>query len=70
MSDEEFRSKLSDAIHLACILAWFKELGADYTIGDGGIVHELVHLLAIPHEPLIDLKEVREQFKKDLYLAP
>jgi len=70
MSDTEFLSKAAEAAHLACIICWFKEIGPDYTIGDNGIVHELIHLLAIPDEPLVNLKDIRKQFKETLYLAP
>lgn len=68
MSDDEFMSKISEILHAACIIAWFKELGSDATISDVGIIHQLVHLLHIPDEPTIILSEIREQFNALLEL--
>jgi len=45
MTDSQFHENILGAIHLALAISWFKELGADMTIGDAGIVHELVHLM-------------------------
>lgn len=67
LPDEDFLRSLPAALHLACITSWLKELPPIATIGDRGIVHELVHLL---HEgttrPLV---EIREQFRAVLVLA-
>lgn len=63
ISDEEFIKKLPEITHFACVVGWFKELPNDATIGDKGIVHELIHLMHIPAEPLVNLKEIRASFK-------
>lgn len=70
MNDEEFSQKLPQAAHLACVICWFKEVGAEASIGDRGIVHELLHLMALPpedQEPGL-LGRVREQFETLLKL--
>lgn len=68
LSDELFLSNLSDIIHYACFVCYIKELGLDDTIGDEGIIHQLVHLLTI-QDPLINLKEIRQQFETLLKLC-
>lgn len=68
MDDTEFQSNIIDAIHLACIICYLKELGIEQTIGDRGIIHELVHLAAgnpAPHY----VGRVRELFKTTLRLV-
>lgn len=67
MSDVEFLGNLSAAAHTACIIGWLKELGADATIGDTGIVHQLIHLMQVPG--VVSLKKIRKQFKELLRLA-
>jgi hypothetical protein len=67
LSDEEFVAQLPVALHLACMIGWLKELGADATIGDAGLVHELVHLF---HEGTpTPLSAIRDQFRLLLELA-
>lgn len=67
LSDEEFLSSLPDALHLACVISYLKELGSEATVGDAGIIHELVHLLTLPQDS--DLAEIRRQFREVLALA-
>lgn len=62
-TDSEFLQNLPDILHFSCIVSYFKELGVEATVGDEGIVHQLVHLLCIPDEPVIELDKIREQFK-------
>lgn len=70
MSDAEFMTRLADAAHLACIIAYLKELGPEATFGDAGIIHELIHLMTIPvAEYGMALPQIREQFQKVLALA-
>lgn len=70
MSNEQFLQALPAALHLATFLCWFKELPASQVLADDGIIHQLVHLLHIPDEPLIDLAEIRKAFNEQLALAP
>jgi len=63
-TDVEFATNLPKILHLTCMICWFKEVPMDQVIGDEGIVHQLTHLLHIPEEPLIDLKEIRKQFNE------
>ena len=67
MIDKEFLEQLPHAVHLACAICWFKELDPDQTIGDTGIIHELIHLLA--GIEMRELPRIREMFKKYLQLA-
>ena len=68
MTDEAFISDLPNLLHLACAIAYLKEIPASQCISDRGIIHQLVHLLAIS-DPVIDLSEIRRQFTIDLCLA-
>ncbi len=67
LSDAEFMTKLPAAAHLACIIGWLKELGPDATIGDEGIVHELIHLM--DGTGTTPLEKVRTLFATVLALA-
>lgn len=71
LDDAAFVAELPAAAHLACIIGWLKELGPSATIGDGGIVHELVHLMHMgPSGTTQPLAEIRDQFARSLLLAP
>ena len=64
LADHDFLRELPAALHFACIISWLKELPRDATLGDYGIVHELVHLL---HEgTTTPLSEIRRQFAEVL----
>ena len=69
MTDEEFGSVLLEVARFACVVGWFKELPNNATIGDGGIVHELLHYMSEPKEPLYNLEEIRKKFADYLNLA-
>ena len=63
-SNKDFLENLPDIIHFSCIISYFKELNNEQTISDEGLIHQLVHLLTIPNEPLIEIKEIRNQFNE------
>lgn len=69
LSDADFMKSLIKALHFACIVLYLKEAGPEMTVSDKAIIHEMIHLLDIPEEPLIDLQEIRELFNQVLYLA-
>lgn len=69
MSNKEFMDNLSGATHLACLISYVKHLNPEMTVGDKGIVHELVHLWDIPTEPIFNLDAVRKKFKDYLKLS-
>src|SRR5690606_8083126 len=69
MSDEKFMAELPKIAHLGCIISYFKGLGNNATIGDKGIVHELIHLMTEPNEPTNDLQEIRESFNEKIKLS-
>ena len=66
MTDKEFFSKknLPAALHFACFVAFVKELGINATVGDEGIIHQLVHHLHIGDVDIIKdrRRETRRQF--------
>lgn len=68
-TDADFLAKLPEALHLACIIAWFKEMPSQHVLSDEGVIHQLVHLLHIPGCELVVLADVRKQFAEDLKLA-
>ena len=67
MSDDDFIKALPEAAHLACIIGWFKELDADMTIGDTGIIHELIHLITGAETQGLPI--IREMFREYLKLV-
>jgi hypothetical protein len=69
LTDEEFMDRLPEITHLACFISYLKELPTEVVLSDKGIIHELVHLIHIPDEPLVSLKEIRELFKLVLSLS-
>lgn len=69
MSDKEFLENLPTALHFACFCSYVKELGLEATLGEEGIIHNLIHLIHIPNEPLVDLRQIRKSFKELLLLA-
>lgn len=68
MTEAEFLAALPEILHFACIVSYLKELGIG-VLSDEGIIHQLVHLLTIPNEPLISIVEIRAQFAEQLRLA-
>lgn len=68
MKDLEFVKNLPAAIHFACAMCWFKEIGMDASIGDKGIIHELAHMLEHGGNSCDGLKVVRKSFKQLLKL--
>lgn len=68
-SDEQFMEELPQIAHLACIVAYFKGLGSSATIGDKGIVHELIHLMTSPEEHTNNLQEIRKSFNDKIKLV-
>lgn len=67
LTDQEFLLRLPEAAHLACIIGWFKELGAEATIGELGIVREIVHLMHSGTTTRLEV--IRENFRELLRLA-
>jgi hypothetical protein len=70
LSDMEFIRRLPEVIHLAVFICFVKEIPSYVCLADNGIIHELVHLLALGTlEPLVSLKDIRNDFKTTLKLA-
>lgn len=69
MTDDEFKNHLPEALHFACFVCFLKEIPTRECLADEGIIHELVHLIHIPTEPMVSIKFIRELFKNQLKLA-
>lgn len=83
MSNDEFIKNIHHVTHLACIISWMKELSPDATIGDRGLIHELIHIICKVYpikedqecEKIVDnicnydLNRIREKFKELLELV-
>ena len=70
LNNEEFKRRLPEVLHFACICAFYKEIPTHICLSDEGVIHQLVHLLHLTdEEPLIKVAEIREQFNKELKLA-
>jgi len=69
MSDEEFITNLHDALHIACIICFLKEVPTYVCLSDAGIVHELVHLLDKKYANEFRIQEARKLFELTLKLA-
>jgi hypothetical protein len=67
MSNDDFIKNLSGALHLACVILWDKRASID-VLNDEGLIHQLIHLLDIPNEPLIRIQNIREDFEQHLKL--
>jgi hypothetical protein len=69
MTNNEFKAAIPEILHYACIVACLKGLGAEATLSDEGIIHELVHLLVIPDEPMVNINQIRGRFDELLCLV-
>lgn len=69
MSDIDFKNNIKEALHLACVICFFKEIPTEICLSDIGIVHELVHMITIGEENTTTLKEIRELFRQQLELC-
>lgn len=70
LSDEDFLKKIPQALHLACVICFLKEIPVEFCLTDRGIIHELVHLISLDPETYpMDLKEIRKLFEETLRLA-
>lgn len=67
MDDAEFHTRILEALHLACIISYFKEIPNEYTLSDEGIVHELIHVMQ--DENVRPLPEIRKDFEEILKLV-
>jgi hypothetical protein len=68
-TDKQFMKNLPEVAHVACVISWFKELSRDMTIGDRGIVHEIIHLMDIGKDyQQSETSRIREMFETYLKL--
>ena len=69
MSDDEFFGKLTEVLHLSCIISYLKELEGEQLVSDKGLIHLIAHQMHIPsgleHEKLL----LREKFNSLLKLS-
>lgn len=69
MTDDEFKANLPAALHLACVICYFKEVPTYVCLSDKGIIHELAHMIHIGDMNTTSTKEIRRLFKLWLKLA-
>jgi len=68
LSLQSFLARLPEVLHLACVISFLKEIPNEHIVGDEGLIHELVHLLHIPDEPLVCAEKIKEQFETEMKL--
>lgn len=69
LSDKEFLECAKEALHLACIIAYLKEIPTATLLSDRGVIHLLSHQLHIPSDCKHEIVEMREKFQKVLALS-
>lgn len=69
LNESQFKQQLPMILHLACMICYLKEIPASVCLSDKGIIHELIHMLHIPEEPLVDTIGIMQLFKDQLQLA-
>jgi hypothetical protein len=70
IKDREFKERLPEALHLACIISYLKEIPNNCLVSDEGLLHMIAHQLHIPEHTTNEFRQMRKQFKKLLALAP
>ena len=68
LSLQSFLARLPEVLHLACVISFLKEVPSYNTLSDEGLIHELVHLLHIPNEPLVCAEKIKKQFEEEMKL--
>jgi hypothetical protein len=68
LSLQSFLARLPEVLHLACVISFLKEIPNEHLVGDEAILHNLVHLLDIPDEPLVCAEKIKEQFEEEMKL--
>ena len=61
MNDDDFEKNILDILHFSCFVCWVKELPNEVTIGDMGLIHEMVHFLTVK---TVSIKEILALFMK------
>jgi len=69
LTDQEFKIRLPEAIHLACVICFLKEIPTYICLSDCGIVHELAHALTIGENNTTTFSEIRKLFEEQLKLS-
>lgn len=69
LTDRQFRERLPEAMHLACIISYLKGINANNLVSDQGLLHLIAHQMHIPQHTTSEFREMRRQFKLFLKLA-
>ena len=70
-SSKEFMERLPEILHLVCIVSYIDDYTTKEVLSDQGLLHQLIHLLHIPDEPLIIQEDIQRQFEEELrWLTP
>jgi hypothetical protein len=57
-----FEARAVEAAHLACALMCFGGYDDAETIGDKGLIHELLHVALISDDPVINVRDIKMRF--------
>lgn len=68
LSLQSFLARIPEILHLTCMISFLKEVPSYSTLGDEGLIHELIHLLHIPNEPLVCAEKIKKQFEEEMKL--
>jgi len=68
MSDEEFIKNILDILHFAVYICFIKDLKTKDILCDDGLIHQLVHLTKSNTREYVNLKKIRNNFKKNLHI--
>ena len=68
LSLQSFLGRLPEILHLTCMISFLKEVPSYNTLNDTGLLHELIHLLHIPDEPLVSAEKIKKQFEEEMKL--
>lgn len=62
LSDMKFVEEAAEALHLACIICFLKEIPTYVCLSDKGIIHELVHIIHLKENftPIADIRKLFE----------
>ena len=66
LSSAEFMERLPEILHLVCIVSYIDDFTTKEVLSDEGLLHQLIHLLHIPDEPMIVLNDIMTQFEVEL----
>lgn len=62
MSVEQFRLNISKVLHYSVFACYIFNIPSKDVCSDQGLLHQLIHLVDIPDEPLVQASEIQQLF--------